>query len=148
MRRSDIRVIDVTSKDKTHRIAAAEGRITMGRKAFDMCVEGQLPKGDVFSCAKAAAFLAAKGTSSMLPLCHPVALTNMELSFDTSLDGVIRAVSKIEGYDRTGFEMEALTAVSVALLTIYDMCKSVEPAMEIGGIRLLEKSGGKNDYKR
>ncbi|WP_160004115.1 cyclic pyranopterin monophosphate synthase MoaC [Rhizobium sp. 18055] len=142
-------MVDVGDKAETTRIATAEGHVTMAPATLQLILDGNAKKGDVIGTARLAGIMAAKQTSNLIPLCHPLMLTKIavEISEDTALPGLrVTATAKLTG--KTGVEMEALTAVSVACLTIYDMAKAADKAMEIGGIRLLEKSGGKSgDYK-
>jgi cyclic pyranopterin monophosphate synthase len=138
-------MVDVGHKDNTERLAVACGEIVMKPETLGLIREGQVKKGDVLTVAKIAGIQAAKRTSELIPLCHPIALTkvDVELSLDESLPGVqIRASAKTVG--KTGVEMEALTAVSVAALTVYDMAKAAEKTMKIQNIRLVEKYGGKS----
>ncbi|HRF09736.1 MAG TPA: cyclic pyranopterin monophosphate synthase MoaC [Xanthobacteraceae bacterium] len=145
----EARMVDVSGKDATTRIATAEGRVVMQKETLDLVLSGNAKKGDVLGAARIAGIMAAKKTSELIPLCHPLLLSKVEvdISPDHVLPGLlVRATVKING--QTGVEMEALTAVSVACLTIYDMVKAVEKGMRIEGIRLLEKSGGKSgDYR-
>nr|MDU9044461.1 cyclic pyranopterin monophosphate synthase MoaC [Candidatus Electrothrix aestuarii] len=144
------RMVNVGSKEETERIAVAEGRISMTPTAYAMVRAGTMKKGDVIGVARIAGIMAAKKVDSLIPLCHPLAITRVDIafSFDDEENAVgIEATVGIVG--RTGVEMEALTAVSVAALTIYDMCKAVDKAMGISDIRLKKKSGGKSgDYSR
>lgn len=144
------RMVDVTEKAITTRSATAEGFIAMNTATLALIREGRVKKGDVLAVAQVAGILAAKRTHELVPMCHPIALTAADLSFVFSDEpsGVrILATTRCKG--ETGVEMEALTACSVAALTIYDMCKAAQRDMEIGSIRLLEKSGGKSgDYHR
>ena len=138
-------MVDVSAKDETVRIATAEGHVKMAAETLQTILEGNARKGDVFGTARLAGIMAAKQTSSLIPLCHPLMLTkvSVEIAEDSALPGLrVTATAKLTG--KTGVEMEALTAVSVACLTIYDMAKAADKAMEIGGIRLLEKSGGRS----
>ena len=145
----EARMVDVSGKDATERTAVAEGRVVMRKETLDLVLSGNAKKGDVLGAARIAGIMAAKKTSALIPLCHPLLLSKVEvdISPDAALPGlVVRAAVKISG--QTGVEMEALTAVSVACLTIYDMVKAAEKSMRIEGIRLLEKSGGKSgDYR-
>ncbi|MBS4084720.1 MAG: cyclic pyranopterin monophosphate synthase MoaC [Rhizobiales bacterium] len=145
----EARMVDVSGKDATERTAVAEGRVVMRKETLDLVLSGNAKKGDVLGAARIAGIMAAKKTSELIPLCHPLLLSKVEvdISPDAALPGlVVRAAVKISG--QTGVEMEALTAVSVACLTIYDMVKAAEKSMRIEGIRLLEKSGGKSgDYR-
>ena len=143
--RGEARMVDVSAKPATEREAIAEGRVLMQRKTLDIVRRGDSKKGDVLGAARIAGIMAAKRTHELIPLCHPLALTQVEVNVtpDAKLPGVrVRARVKVAG--QTGVEMEALTAVSVACLTIYDMVKAVERGMRIEGIRLIEKSGGKS----
>ncbi|MBX3132540.1 MAG: cyclic pyranopterin monophosphate synthase MoaC [Gemmatimonadaceae bacterium] len=133
-------MVDVSAKPSLRRRARAAGQITMSAEAFAKVRDAQLPKGDVLGTARIAGVMAAKRTSDLIPLCHPLALTDVQLQFtlDESLPGV-RCEAEVRTVGPTGVEMEALTAVSVALLTVYDMAKAVDSAMRIGEVRLLEK---------
>ena len=143
-------MVDVSAKDATHRIALAEGRVVMNRETLDLIIVGDAKKGDVLGTARIAGIMAAKRTHELIPLCHPLALSQVivDLTPDAALPGVrVRASAKVTG--KTGVEMEALTAVSVACLTIYDMVKAVDRFMTIEGIGMVEKAGGKSgDWKR
>lgn len=143
-------MVDVSGKPATERIAVAEGRIIMQKATFDLALSGKAKKGDVFAAARIAGIMAAKKTHDLIPLCHPLALTrvSVDLEPDPELPGIkVRALAKVLG--QTGVEMEALTAVSVACLTIYDMLKAVDRSMQIEAIMLTRKSGGKSgDYSR
>lgn len=144
------RMVDVGDKDVTERIAIAEGSVSMRPETAAIIREGRAKKGDVLAVARLAGIMGAKRTSDLIPLCHPLGLTsvNVELELDEHAPCVnIRATCKLKG--RTGVEMEALTAVSIAALTVYDMCKAVDRDMKIGDIRLMHKSGGKSGtYQR
>ena len=132
------RMVDVGTKPDSPRTAVAEGRLTCAPRTIELLRAQALPKGDVLTVAKIAGLQAAKATSTLIPLCHPLALTGAEVEFTVEPDGIIiRATARTTG--KTGVEMEALTAVSVAALTIYDMCKAVDKTMSIGGIRVLMK---------
>lgn len=138
-------MVDVSGKTATARVAVAEGRIVMQKATLDLALSGNAKKGDIFAAARIAAIMAAKKTHDLIPLCHPLALTKVEvdLEADPALPGIrVRASAKVLG--QTGVEMEALMAVSIACLTIYDMLKAVDRAMRIEGIALLRKSGGKS----
>src|SRR5947209_1603769 len=148
-RRGEARMVDVSAKAATERVAMAEGRVLMTRKTLDLVLKGDAKKGDVLGAARIAGIMAAKRTHELIPLCHPLALTKVEVEIapDEKLMGlIVRATCKLKG--QTGVEMEALTAVSVACLTIYDMVKAVERGMRIEGIRLVEKRGGKSGVYR
>jgi cyclic pyranopterin monophosphate synthase len=141
----EARMVDVSEKSATERIAVAEGHVIMQRETLDLVLSGNAKKGDVLGAARIAGIMAAKKTSELIPLCHPLPITKAEVEIepDTKLPGLrVRATVKVTG--PTGVEMEALTSVSVACLTIYDMVKAVEKGMRIEGIRMLEKSGGKS----
>jgi cyclic pyranopterin monophosphate synthase len=145
----EARMVDVSEKAATERVAIAEGKVRMTRETLDLVLSGDAKKGDVLGAARIAGIMAAKKTSDLIPLCHPLPLTKTEvdIAVDSDLPGLlVRATVKVTG--PTGVEMEALTAVSVACLTIYDMVKAVERGMRIEGIRLLEKSGGKSGHWR
>ena len=136
-------MVDVGAKAATGRRAVAGGRVTMTPEALAAIRAGDAPKGDVLSTARIAGIMAAKRTAELIPLCHPLALTSVAVDFDWEADGIsVRATAATTG--PTGVEMEALTAASVALLTLYDMAKALDRAMVIGDIRLLEKSGGRS----
>lgn len=144
------RMVDVGAKAVTARLARAEGSITMSLEALDAIERNALAKGDALAAARIAGIMAAKRTAELIPLCHPIALTDagVDLNVDRSLPGIhVTAWASTSG--KTGVEMEALTAVTVALLTIYDMAKALDRGMEISDVRLSEKRGGKNgDWKR
>jgi cyclic pyranopterin phosphate synthase len=147
--KGEARMVDVSDKPATERLAVAEGRIVMAQATLDLIVSGNAKKGDVLGTARIAGIMAAKRTSDLIPLCHPLALSKvtLDISPDASLPGcMVRATVKVSG--PTGVEMEALTAVSVACLTIYDMIKAVERGARIEGIHLVEKSGGKSGHFR
>ena len=136
---------DVGQKDATSRRAIAEGRIKMSAECYRAVREGSMKKGDVLGVARIAGIMAVKQTSSLIPLCHILLVENTTINFEFDDDGcAITAKCAVKTTGVTGVEMEALTGVSVCLLTIYDMCKSMDKGMELGGIRLLEKSGGKS----
>ncbi|MBN8846300.1 MAG: cyclic pyranopterin monophosphate synthase MoaC [Sphingomonadales bacterium] len=136
-------MVDVGNKAATARRAVAGGRISMSAQALEAIRTGNAPKGDVLSTARIAGIMAAKRTADLIPLCHPIALTKVSVEFEWESDGIsVRATAATMG--PTGVEMEALTAASVALLTLYDMAKALDRAMILGDIRLLEKSGGRS----
>lgn len=137
------RMVDVSAKPETERRAVATGRISMSREAAAAIGVGGVPKGDVLAAARIAGIMAAKRTGDLIPLCHPLPITSAAVDLEIENDGVI-ATATITTTGRTGVEMEAMTAVSVALLTIYDMAKAIDKAMTIGGVRLLSKTGGKS----
>ncbi len=137
------RMVDVSAKAVTAREAIATGRITMSAQAAQAIAQGLVKKGDVLAVARVAGIMAAKRTADLIPLCHPIALSAVTVDFDLADDGVtVTATARTAG--QTGVEMEALTAASVALLTVYDMAKALDKAMVIGGVRLLAKTGGKS----
>jgi cyclic pyranopterin phosphate synthase len=147
--RGEARMVDVSTNAATERVAVAEGRVTMTAATLDLVLSGNAKKGDVLGAARIAGIMAAKKTPELIPLCHPlpVAKVDIEIEPDRALPGLtVRATVKVTG--QTGVEMEALTAVSVACLTIYDMVKAVERGMRIDGIRLIEKRGGKSGTYR
>lgn len=138
-------MVDVSDKSDTERVATAKGRVLMGAETLKMIMDGGVKKGDVLSVAQLAGIMAAKRTPDLIPLCHPLALTSVKVNLtanpdDNAID--IDATCKLKG--QTGVEMEALTAVSVAALTVYDMCKAADRGMQIVDIRLTHKSGGKS----
>ena len=140
-------MVDVGGKDDTERLASASGTIAMKPETLAMIMSGQAKKGDVLATARIAGIMAAKKTSDLIPLCHPLALTQVtvDIAEDKALPGLaVTATAKLKG--KTGVEMEALTACSVALLTIYDMAKAVDRGMVMSGIRVTEKSGGKSGH--
>jgi cyclic pyranopterin phosphate synthase len=148
-RGGEARMVDVTAKAATERVAVAEGRVVMSKKTLGLVLKGDAKKGDVLGVARLAGIMAAKKTHEMIPLCHPLALSKIavDIAPDRKLPGLrVRATAKVTG--PTGVEMEALTAVSIACLTIYDMVKAVERGMRIEGIRLIEKRGGKSGLYR
>jgi cyclic pyranopterin phosphate synthase len=138
-------MVDVSDKPVTARIATAEGWVKMNPETLDLIVEGRAKKGDVLAVARLAGIMGAKKTADLIPLCHPLPVTKVavDLTPDPSLPGV-RIVAEVKTAGQTGVEMEALSAVSVAALTVYDMVKAVDRAMEIGGIRVTLKDGGKS----
>lgn len=137
-------MVDVSEKENTKRIAVAAGEIRMSTECFRKVTAGDMKKGDVLGVARIAGIMGAKKTSELIPLCHILQLTKVEIEFRFPGENRIEAVCTTKTMGKTGVEMEALTGVSTALLTIYDMCKAVDRSMEIGQIRLLEKSGGKS----
>lgn len=143
--KGDAHMVDVSGKPVTARIATAEGHIRMAQETFDIITEGRARKGDVISVARLAGIMGAKQTSGLIPLCHPlpIAKVSVDLTPDPDLPG-LRLSATVKTTGQTGVEMEALTAVSVTALTVYDMAKAVDKAMEIGGIRVTLKDGGKS----
>ena len=146
--RGQARMVDVGSKDVTQRRAVARGRISMTAATAQALAAGTLPKGDVLAVARVAGIQAAKKTSDLIPMCHPLMLSSVAVDLTVVGDGV-EIVATVETSGQTGVEMEALTACSVAALTLYDMCKSADKSMVISDIALWEKSGGRSgDYRR
>ena len=144
-RNGNAHMVDVSSKANTDRVAIAKGTVRMKRETFDIMTEGKAKKGDVLSIARIAGIMGCKKTSELIPLCHPIPLSNVKINLvpNTELPGVdIEAHVKTNG--PTGVEMEALTAVSVASLTVYDMLKAVDKTLEIGNVRVTRKEGGKS----
>ncbi|MEN9630431.1 MAG: molybdopterin cofactor biosynthesis protein MoaC [Pseudomonadota bacterium] len=138
-------MVDVSAKAETHRVARATGTIRMKPETFALVASGQAKKGDVIAVARIAAIQGAKRTADLIPLCHPLPITRVAVEFE--LDAAlhqVRCTAQVETHGRTGVEMEALTAVQVGLLTVYDMCKAADRGMVMDGIRVLSKSGGKS----
>lgn len=140
--RGEARMVDVSEKDVTARAAIAESWILMRPETLDLIVSDSAPKGDVLATARIAGILAAKRTSELIPLCHPIALTSVTVDLIPCPPDRVHVLAEVRCSEKTGVEMEALTAASVAALTIYDMCKAVDRGMCIEAVRLLEKSGG------
>lgn len=148
--KGDVRMVDVSAKPDTERIAVAEGFIAMHQETLDLIVEGKAAKGDVLACARVAGVMAAKQTSTLIPMCHPLNITKAKVECEPVQAGQredgrvgIHITTTCGVTGKTGIEMEALTAASVACLTVYDMCKAVDRGMEIMDVRLLKKDGGK-----
>lgn len=146
----DVRMVDVSQKADTERIAVAEGYIFMHQETLDLITSGEAAKGDVLACARVAGVMGAKQTSSLIPMCHPLNITKAKVELEPVVAGEradgrvgIHVVTTCGVTGKTGIEMEALTAASIACLTIYDMCKAVDRGMEITDVRLLKKDGGK-----
>jgi cyclic pyranopterin phosphate synthase len=138
-------MVDVSAKAETHRIARASGVIRMQPQTFALIRSGGAKKGDVLGVARIAAIQAAKRTSELIPLCHPLPITRVAIEFDLdTAASSVRCTAQVETLGRTGVEMEALTAVQIGLLTIYDMCKAADRGMVIDGVRVIEKHGGKS----
>ena len=138
-------MVDVSAKAETHRVARAGGTIRMRAETLMLIESGSDKEGDVIGVARVAAIQGAKRTSELVPLCHPIAITRIAVDFEVvRAASELRCTAQVETFGRTGVEMEALTAVQVGLLTVYDMCKAVDRAMVIGDVRLLEKRGGKS----
>jgi cyclic pyranopterin phosphate synthase len=139
-------MVDIGQKPDTEREAVAKGWIKMQPATLDLLRQGGLPKGDVLATAQVAGIMAAKKTPELLPLCHPLLLTDVKVEFRLDEPGgdSVEITARVKSWGKTGVEMVALTAVAMSALTIYDMCKGVDPRMEIGGVRLVRKSGGKS----
>jgi len=147
--KGEAHMVDVGEKPVTHRVAVAEGRILMQAETLKLILEGRHKKGDVLGVARVAGIMAAKKTAELIPLCHPLSLTHIEIQLEPEeRSRSIYCRARAETRDQTGVEMEALTAVEISLLAIYDMCKSADRGMTIDGVRLLEKSGGKSGHWR
>lgn len=139
------RMVNVGEKDESHRVAVAQGEILMQPATLRLIIEGRAAKGDVLGVAQVAAIMAAKKTHEIIPMCHPLLLTSIEVNFQPDEEhNLVRITARVETRGKTGVEMEALTAVSAAALTIYDMVKAVDRGMVIGGIQLEHKSGGRS----
>jgi cyclic pyranopterin phosphate synthase len=139
------RMVDVGAKAETHRVALARGEVRMRPETLRLILEGRAEKGDVLGVARVAAIMAAKKTSDLIPMCHPLMLTTVAVEFEPDVErSVLGIVVRVETRGKTGVEMEALTAVGVAALTVYDMVKAVDRGMVIGEVRLEEKSGGRS----
>ncbi len=139
------KMVDVSDKEVTAREAVARGRVILKPETLRLIIEDGIPKGDVLSVAQLAGVMAAKRTYELIPMCHPLSLTNVDVKLDAKEDeSAIMIEASVKTKDRTGVEMEALTAVSIAALTVYDMCKAVERGIKITDIRLVKKSGGKS----
>ena len=140
-------MVDVAAKDVTHRVARATGSIRMQPATFALIAGGQAKKGDVIGIARIAAIQGAKRTADLVPLCHPLPITRVVVDFDLDeASSTVHCTAQVETLGRTGVEMEALCAVQVGLLTVYDMCKAADRGMVIGDVRLLEKQGGKSGH--
>ena len=140
--KGEARMVDVSAKDVTERVALAEGFVVMKPETLGLIREGQMRKGDVLATARIAGIMAAKRTHELIPLCHPLALSSIQVEIEPAGADRLHVTASVKVTGRTGVEMEALTAASVACLTIYDMAKAVDRGMTITGLRLLEKSGG------
>ena len=148
--KGDVRMVDVSAKAETQRVAVAEGFIAMHQETLDLITSGQAAKGDVLACARVAGIMASKRTSDLIPMCHPLNITKAKVECEPVFAGDredgrvgIHVTTTCGVTGKTGIEMEALTAASVACLTVYDMCKAVDRGMEIMDVRLLKKDGGK-----
>lgn len=138
------KMVEVSQKESTLRQAIAKGEVIMLPQTFSLIAKGNMAKGDVLGVARVAGIMACKECSHLIPMAHPIAITGVNLEFNLKEPNIIEIEAKVKTLDRTGVEMEALTAVSIAALTIYDMCKAVDRAMEIQNICLVQKSGGKS----
>ena len=138
------RMVDISEKVVTTRLAVASGQITVQRETLELIKDKQIKKGDVYTVANIAAVMAVKKTPDLIPMCHQIAITGVEVNFSEPNDAVIECIVTVKSNDKTGVEMEALTGVTTALLTIYDMCKAVDKTMEIKNVTLLSKTGGKS----
>ena len=142
------RMVDVGAKEVSQRIASAQAVITMKPETLRMITDGTAPKGDVFACARIAGIMAAKKTSELIPMCHPIPIDSVKVDIEPISETQVRLVSMLRCTHKTGIEMEALTAASVAALTIYDMCKAIDKHMVMSDIHLIEKTGGKSGVFR
>ena len=138
------RMVDVSNKDVTERIASAHALVTMNSQTFSLIMDKQVAKGDVLEVARVAGIMAAKKTSELIPMCHPLNINSVKIDYSDNSKDSIEIIAEVKITAKTGVEMEALTAVSVCALTIYDMCKSADKSMQISDIFLLKKSGGKS----
>ena len=138
------RMVDVTSKPDTERVAVAKGTVKMQPETFELIKTGQVKKGDVLAVAQVAGISAAKQTPNLIPMCHPIAITSVAMDFELKEPDTVEITATVKCTGKTGVEMEAVTAVSVSALTIYDMCKAVDHGMKIENVRLVKKSGGKS----
>ncbi len=142
--KGNVRMVDVGEKAYTERKASAQAVITMKPETMRLIADGTMPKGDVFACARIAGIMAAKHTSDLIPMCHPIPISGIKIEIKPISETQVRIISKLKCTYKTGIEMEALTAASVAALTIYDMCKAVDRGMEISDVYVLHKEGGKS----
>jgi cyclic pyranopterin phosphate synthase len=142
------KMVDVSHKKATERIAVAKSKVIMKPETLQIIKEGKMAKGDVLAVAQVAGIMAAKKTSELIPMCHPIFTTGIDLRFDSPSDHAIEITATVKTVGVTGVEMEALTAASIAALTIYDMCKAIDPEMVIGPTHLAEKQGGKSGHFR
>lgn len=141
----DLKMVDIGEKPPTKRMAVAQGKVYMKKATLDRLIKNKIPKGDVLTCAKIAGIMAAKKTHQLLPLCHPLAIDSVDLCFKVNpRDNFVTVASSVSSFGKTGVEMEALTAVSIASLTIYDMCKMLDRDIRIEDIKLIKKLGGKS----
>lgn len=142
--KGNAKMVDVSLKDITLREAIAQGKITMKKETLEMILEGTMPKGDVLSTARLAGIMGAKKTFELIPMCHNIPIDSVKVEFSQLEESTIEITAKAKCTWKTGIEVEALTAVSIAALTIYDMCKAVDKGMVIGDIKLVKKTGGKS----
>ncbi len=144
-KKGNVKMVDVSPKDETYRVARARGKICMKKETLKALLQGELKKGNVIATAKVAGIMAAKNTGFMIPLCHPLNITSIDINFyPEESEGALYIESQVSIIGRTGVEMEALTAVAVSALTVYDMCKAIDKEMVISDIMLVEKRGGKS----
>ncbi|NCO65003.1 MAG: cyclic pyranopterin monophosphate synthase MoaC [Candidatus Aquicultor secundus] len=141
------KMVDVSNKDITARSAIARGIVKMKAETLELIQEGGIKKGDVLAVAQVAGIMGAKKTPGLIPMCHPIQVTGVDIGFSVLSDTELGVIATVRTLDRTGVEMEALTAVTIAALTVYDMCKAVDKTMMIGDIELVEKTGGKSDHR-
>ena len=142
--KGEAHMVNVGEKEYTHRIAKAQAVISMKAETLNLIKQGQMPKGDVFSCARIAGIMAAKRTNELIPMCHPLPIESVSVEFEVINETSVKVISTVETTYKTGIEMEALMAANVSALTIYDMCKAVDRGMEISDCYLLLKDGGKS----
>jgi len=148
-KKGNAKIVDISNKKITKRIAVASGKIKISSEILEQIEKNETKKGDIFTVAKIAGIMAAKKTSDLIPLCHPLQIDNVQINFDIDyIEKEIIVRARVECEHKTGVEMEALSAVSISLLTIYDMCKAVSHEMELFDIKLLNKNGGKNKFSR
>ncbi|MDO4614492.1 MAG: cyclic pyranopterin monophosphate synthase MoaC [Lachnospiraceae bacterium] len=143
-KKGNVRMVDVDGKAYTERTASAQAVVTMQPDTMKLIADGEMPKGDVFACARIAGIMAAKRTPELIPMCHPIPISGIKIEIKPISETQVRIVSVLKCTYKTGIEMEALTAASVAALTIYDMCKAVDRSMEISDVFVLHKEGGKS----
>ena len=142
------RIVDINSKKNTKRFAKAEGKVTFSKKVFDKIIKMQNKKGEIINVSILAGIIGAKKTSELIPLCHNIGLENVDIDIKPiQKDSSLKIIAKVKTFGKTGVEMEALTAVSISCLTIYDMCKSIDKSILIKEIKLIAKKGGKSDFK-
>jgi len=145
--RGEARMVDVGAKEETERAAVAGARVLMSRKTLELIMENRMPKGDVLAVARVAGIMAAKKTGSLIPLCHPLTVSAVNIDFRPNYElGALEIQARVRTVARTGVEMEALMAAGMAALTVYDMCKAAERGIVVDNIRLVEKTGGRSGY--